>query len=364
MNSLSRWIISGVLLVFAIWMAWYFSDILAYILIAAVLSFMGHPMVRAFDRIHLGRFKMPHSLSAFLALLVELAVVLALVGIFIPLIVRQANVISDIDANEVARAFREPLIWLEKLLIDYGFLKSTASLENQITEELVGLFSAIDFSQVLNYALSFTGTIFIGLFSVVFITFFFLKEQNLFDNAILTITPLKYQNEMKNILSSTRRLLSRYFIGICIEVVSMMTLITIFLSILGVKNALLIGFFGGLMNIIPYLGPVIGAILGVLIGVTTHLSLGIYSDLLILSSKIIGSFVVANLIDNMVLQPLIYSNSVKAHPLEIFLVIIMAGSLAGIPGMILAIPSYTVLRIIAKEFLSGLRVVQKLTERI
>jgi predicted PurR-regulated permease PerM len=144
----------------------------------------------------------------------------------------------------------------------------------------------------------------------------------------------------------------------------MMTLITIFLSILGVKNALLIGFFGGLMNIIPYLGPVIGAILGIIIGITTNLSLGIYTDLLILSAQIAGSFVVANLIDNLVLQPLIYSNSVKAHPLEIFLVIMLGASLAGIPGMILAIPSYTVLRIIAKEFFNGLRVVQKLTERI
>jgi predicted PurR-regulated permease PerM len=79
---------------------------------------------------------------------------------------------------------------------------------------------------------------------------------------------------------------------------------------------------------------------------------------------VIGVFAAANLIDNTVLQPLIYSNSVKAHPVEIFLVILIAGSLAGIPGMILAIPTYTMLRVIAKEFLSQFKVVQSLTRNI
>ncbi|HRY99790.1 MAG TPA: AI-2E family transporter, partial [Bacteroidales bacterium] len=170
--------------------------------------------------------------------------------------------------------------------------------------------------------------------------------------------------EVDNILTSTRYLLSRYFLGICLEILIMMTMITAFLTILGVKGALLIGFLGGLMNIIPYLGPVIGAILGVLIGASTQLSLGVYADLYVLIFKIVGSFSVAKLIDDMVLQPMIYSKSVKAHPLEIFLVIMIAGSLAGVPGMMLAIPSYTVLRIVAKEFLSGMRVVKKLTEDI
>jgi predicted PurR-regulated permease PerM len=61
---------------------------------------------------------------------------------------------------------------------------------------------------------------------------------------------------------------------------------------------------------------------------------------------------------------MIYSNSVKAHPLEIFFVIIMGGSLAGIVGMLLAIPVYTVLRVIAREFLQQFRLVQKLTKKI
>lgn len=364
MSSLSRWIVSGLVMLIALWMAWYFADIVFYILLAAVLSFIGHPLVHFFDKVKFKKLHMPRGISALLALLIELIIVLVLVGIFVPLVAKQASVLSSIDANMVAQAFREPLLWVEQFLIEYGLIDSSQTLESYVTAELKGVFVAIDFSQVLNYIFSFTGTVFIGLFSVIFITYFFLKQEDLFHNGVMLLAPVKYHKEMNNILNNTRRLLSRYFIGICIELLLMMSLITLFLSILGVKNALLIGFFGGLMNIIPYLGPVIGAILGVLIGATTNLSLGIYSDLFILSTKIVGAFAVANLIDNMILQPLIYSSTVKAHPLEIFLVIMLAGSLAGVPGMILAIPSYTVLRIVAKEFLSGMRIVQKLTERI
>jgi predicted PurR-regulated permease PerM len=74
--------------------------------------------------------------------------------------------------------------------------------------------------------------------------------------------------------------------------------------------------------------------------------------------------VVVQLVDNFLFQPLIFGTSVKAHPLEIFLVIIIAGTLAGIPGMILGIPTYTVIRVFAKEFLSQVRVVKKLTRNI
>lgn len=359
-----KWIASAIAFIILAWMAWYFSDILAYVLIAAVLSFMGHPIVRFFDRIRVGKFKIPHTISSLLGLVIILLILVSLVSVFIPLIAKQANVLSQIDVNEVYAQFSEPLTKLQVFMHEYGFLPNNQSVEEIVTMELKAIFAAIDFSQVVNYVISFTGTIFIGLFAVVFITFFFLRDEHLFFRSVMLVVPVKYQEEADNILTSSKNLLSRYFIGICVEVLTMMVLLSLGLKILGVNNALLIGFFGGLMNIIPYLGPVIGALLGVIIGVTTQLSMGVYHDITILIAEILGTFIAANLVDNLILQPLIYSNSVKAHPLEIFLVIMLAGSLAGVGGMILAIPTYTVIRIIAKEFLSQLPIVQKLTERM
>jgi predicted PurR-regulated permease PerM len=92
--------------------------------------------------------------------------------------------------------------------------------------------------------------------------------------------------------------------------------------------------------------------------------MGFYDHVLVTAIIVVLVFSAANLIDNIILQPIIYSTSVKAHPVEIFLVIIMAGSLAGIPGMILAIPGYTVLRIVAREFLGKFRLVRKLTQNM
>jgi predicted PurR-regulated permease PerM len=166
------------------------------------------------------------------------------------------------------------------------------------------------------------------------------------------------------VITDSKNLLVRYFVGVMLELLGVMSLIALGLWIFGVENALLIGFFGGIMNIIPYIGPVIGSLLGITLGITATLASGAYDALLPVLAKLSGVFLVVNFIDNNFLVPMIYSNSVKAHPLEIFFVIIMGGSLAGIVGMLLAIPVYTVLRVIAREFLQQFRLVQKLTNKI
>jgi predicted PurR-regulated permease PerM len=217
---------------------------------------------------------------------------------------------------------------------------------------------------IFGNVVGFAGSMFIGIFSVIFMCFFFLRDDHLFYNGIMLFVPTKFEEKAASIMSDTRRLLSRYFVGLSIELLFMMTLITLGLMFFGVESALLIGFIGGLLNVVPYLGPIIGATLGVLIGATSNISLGNYADIMPITLIILGTFAIANLIDNMILQPLIYSTSVKAHPIEIFLVILMAGSLAGIPGMILAIPGYTVLRIIAKQFFNQSKLVQKITANI
>lgn len=346
------------------YLAWYFSNILIYILVAGILSFIGHPLVRLFDKIKIKNFRMPHTISALFTLIIMLFIITLLASIFVPIISKQANVISTIDFQFLGKQLDEPLQDFENILIDYKMIESHQTLESIISEEMesiVNLTSAENFFQNI---LGFAGTLFIGAFSVVFLTFFFLRDEQLFFNGIMLFIPTKYEDKGARILSDTRRLLSRYFVGLSIEVLSMITMISLSLLIFGVESALLIGFIGGLLNIIPYLGPIIGGIMGIIIAATSNLSMGEYSDIVPITLIIFGTFAIANMIDNLILQPLIYSTSVKAHPIEIFLIILMAGSLAGIPGMILAIPGYTVLRIIAKQFFTGSKLVKKLTENI
>lgn len=337
---------------------------MVYIIIAAVLSIIGRPLVKRIIRIKLGRFTISRSIASLFTLLLMLAIFVGFIWFFVPLISDQAKVIGNIDINETLAHFKGTIKAIENFLVETNIIQHGETIETALKTQVESVISMATFSNLFSNLLGATGSFLMGVFSILFITFFFLQDENMLENIVILIAPAKQESKIKHIMQKTRSLLSRYFIGLLGEVLTMMTLLTIGLTIIGVKNALFIGFFGGLLNIIPYLGPLIGGAIAVMFGITTSLSMGMYDQLLWLSIGIVAVWLIANAIDNVFYQPFIYSSIVKARPLEIFLVIIMAGSLAGIPGMILAIPSYTVLRIVAKEFLGDMKFVKKLTERI
>ena len=307
---------------------------------------------------------MPVSLAAGITLLTELAIMISIILIFIPIVSSQADIIDNIDNTRVSNGLLKAVKNTDKKLIEYGFIDHTEPLEEIIGEQIDKVVNIATFSSLIKSALSLTGNFFMGLFTILFMTFFFLRDENLFPNSILLLTPQRDYKKVRAILLKTKKLLGRYFVGLIIEISTMITLLIIGLKILGVPSAMLIGFFGGTMNVIPYLGPIFGASLGVVLGIIGELGAGNYQNFYLVGGKIGLVFLTANLIDNIILQPIIYSNSVKAHPLEIFIVIMMAGTLGGAVGMIIAIPSYTMLRIIAGEFLGEFKLVQQLTNKI
>lgn len=354
--------IAGILLLMLF--LWYFSNIVFYILSAAVISVVGRPLVHMFDSLRVKRYRVPHALSALLSLLIMLSLFLAFVMLLIPLVAQQARAIAQIDTASLSNLLELPMGKINHFLHQTGYLNPDQGVSDIVVLRLKTILSMSTFTIALNQIFSFMGSMLMGIFSILFIAFFFLKDDRLFLGGFLLLVPEKHIPSATRVLKEVKYLLTRYFIGLSIEVTSMITLITIGLSLFGVENALLIGFIGGLFNIIPYLGPIIGGSIGILIGIIGNLSLGDYGDILPISLTIAGVFAVSNLIDNILLQPIIYSTSVKAHPIEIFLVIIMAGSLFGIVGMILAVPAYTVLRVVLREFFSEMRLVKKLTQNM
>ncbi|MBG0860588.1 MAG: AI-2E family transporter [Bacteroidales bacterium] len=343
---------------------WRFYYIIIWMLVAAVLSFIGQPLVRFFDRIHIRKFKIPHALSALLSLIVIVLVFMGLIAVFVPLIVSQAETISKIDVGRLAQNLEGPLQWLDEKLHGLGAIPEGQTIQDFLVIQAKSVVNLGSVSTLLGNFISVAGNIFIGLFSILFIAFFFLKDENMFEDILLLFVPVKHHQATHKVVADSRYLLIRYYIGVLFEVLGVMSLIALGLRIFGIKNALLIGFFGGVMNIIPYLGPVIGSAIGITLGITSTLAAGSYSELLPVILKLAGVFIVVNFIDNNILVPVIYSRSVKSHPLEIFLIIIIGGGLAGLVGMLFAVPVYTLLRVIAREFLQQFRVVKKLTETI
>lgn len=337
-------------------LVWFYSAIVFYVLIAAVLSIIGQPVVKLLDRI-----RIPHTISAMLTLLVLLGVFLSFIMVFVPLFVKEAEMISHLDIKTIGRTFQEPLQDLKEIFVKYKVIQEDQSLIQYLHKRLIELVSLAKFSGVVKHILGATGDFIIGLFSVSFITFFFLKDENMFSNIVLSLTHEKYHKQTKSILIKTQRLLRRYFIGLISDIVLMITLISIAMTIFGVHNAMLIGFFAGIVVIIPYIGPMIGITIAVIIGLTSALSIDPTIAILPLVIKIMVVYLVININDGLVFQPLIYGKSVKASPLEIFLIILISGTTAGIAGMAIAVPVYTVLRIIAKEFFSQFRAVKQLT---
>jgi len=364
MNNITRIVISVIFAIILLFSLWYFSGLVTYLIIALISSLIGRPIVRHISKIKIGKLHIPISLAAGITMLIQLGIIVSIILIFIPIVSHQADVISNIDSNRVSDGLMKSIQNVDEKLNHYGLIDGDESLEEMIDRKVTQLVNVATFSNLLKDLLSLTGNFFMGLFSILFMTFFFLRDEHLFLNTLLLITPQNYSKNVVNILTKTKELLARYFIGLLIEISTMITLIIIGLKILGVPSAIFIGFFGGTMNVIPYLGPLIGASMGTILGVLGELGAGNYLDFYLVSGKIVVVFLAANLVDNIILQPIIYSNSVKAHPLEIFLVIMMAGTLGGAVGMIVAIPTYTMIRIVAGEFLGEFKLVQQMTSKI
>ena len=214
--------------------------------------------------------------------------------------------------------------------------------------------------------ISILGNILVAIFSITFITFFFLKDQHLFFESILMWVPDTYVDNVSRALYSIKRLLTRYFIGIVIQSTCVMILVTTGMTIAGIEfqQALVMGLILGILNVIPYVGPWLGLFIAIIMGVASHMNQDFTTVVIPLVTYMIIVEAVTHLIDNIVFQPVIFSSSVKAHPLEIFVVVLAAGFAAGIPGMILGIPAYTVMRVFAREFFNNFKAVQKITSSL
>ncbi len=359
------WLIAIVVLVLA-FLVWYFSSLFVYIFVSLILSLIGRPLVRLFSKIKIGRFQFGQTLSAFLTLIVFWLFAVGVVRFLIPLLVSEFKELSTINPESFFAIVDEPLVRLMNFIghdpVDSGKEVFIEVFQNQIKGKL----RLEQVSNLIGMVAGALGEVLMFCFSVSFITFFFLKEENMFKNVVILLVPTEYEESVHRIMHSIHLLLRRYFVGLMSEVVLVGLMVTIGLTIvgLGFSHAVVIGLFCGLFNIIPYLGPWMGAAVGLLIGVAVNIHADFASHTLPLLGFMVLVFALVQIIDNVVFQPLIYSNSVKAHPLEIFLVIIAAGSFAGILGMILAIPVYTILRVVAKEFFDHMKLVQKMTQSL
>lgn len=355
----------GILLLLAA--IWYFRNIVVYILVSGVLSIMGRPLVDLFCRIRIWKWKFPRALSALLTLIIIWGAILLFFYIFVPLVTKQINYFSTIDSEKIVRLIEGPIERIEKIFVSLNpSISDKLSLKEYVGSKVSDVLSIDMIQNLMGSIPGILGNIVVAIFSITFITFFFLKDQHLFFESILMWIPDKYVDNVTRALNSIKNLLTRYFIGIVIQSTCIMILIDIGMTIIGIEfqQALVMGLILGILNVIPYVGPWLGLFVAIIMGVASHINQDFNTVVVPLVYYMVLVEAITHLIDNVVFQPVIFSNSVKAHPLEIFVVVLAAGFAAGVPGMILGIPAYTVLRVFAREFFYGFKAVQKITSSL
>lgn len=359
MNSktITNGILRAIVILLAIALVSYFlfkiQSVIVYIIVAAIISLIGRPLVLFLRR----KLKFNNTVAVVVTMILFIGVFIGLVGLFIPLIAEQGQKLALLNTTDLEENVQN----LYNQIINY-FEFNNIDVEQSIKDS--GLLSKIDFALIpdyLNKVVSGLGSFSIGLFSVLFITFFFLKDSKLFEEGIITFVPKDKEMRSKRSFNKIKDLLSRYFGGLLLQILILFIIYTVVLLIFGIDNAIVIAFLCALLNLIPYVGPLVSAFLMILLSMSSNLGESFSDVILPKTSYVMIGFAIAQVVDNFFSQPIIFSKSVKSHPLEIFLIIIIAGILFGIVGMIIAVPTYTAIKVILKEFLSEYKVVKKLT---
>ncbi|MGX7666589.1 AI-2E family transporter [Flavobacterium pedocola] len=332
------------------------SIVIVYLLISIIITLMGNPIVNFLKQ----KLKFKNTLAVITTLLFFISLIGGFVMMFVPLIVSQSDNLSLLDTHSIQRNFNNVLLQVNTYLTNHNIdalaLMEKADVSSKLNFNFLPTILNSVFGVISNFGM--------GLASVSFISFFLMKDKVRFQYIFRKILPDTHEEKILASVDKINFLLARYFSGILLQLFIVFVLYFIVLLIFGVKSAFTIAFICAILNIIPYVGPLIGTILAVLLTMMGLLGTDFRTEILPTALYVFIGFTVVQLIDNNISQPVIFSNSIKSHPLEIFLITLMCGFLFGITGMIIAIPTYTVLKVITKEFFPDNKVVKILTKDI
>lgn len=311
-------------------LVYHFGTLISYAVVAVILSYILDPIVNRMQAAGMNR---------------TLAIAGTLGGVILILIWISTNIIPMVVNQMVQLASQLNLENLqniaaqieERLTRRFTFLPE-GFLRNNLTQAFAEL---LDIGQLPN-ALSNLIGIFTNIFSafliIPFATFFFLKDGSLIRRNILQMVPNKYFESALSLLHKIETRLGLYFRSVLLQSFLVGFFSWLALSVAGLHNAIAVGIAVGIANSIPYFGPVIGYLLSVTVSIVE------IGDFSLVLPCIIAIFVV-QVMDNLIFQPLIFSRSADMHPVAILFIIMIGAQLAGILGMLVAIPIATVIKI-------------------
>ncbi|MBR0072493.1 MAG: AI-2E family transporter, partial [Bacteroidales bacterium] len=193
----------------------YFKFLVICILVSLVLALIGGHLMSLLKKAHIGRLHISPSLAAGMVMVVIVGVVAMLSYWIFPLLFSQVMQLANIDSSHIVDYANKYGVELRQLLINYGIIEDTEnSFEILVNKTLLDMVRMIDFKQVMSDTVSTTANILMGVFTILFLTFFFLRDRNHWRNIVYSAIPDRYTDETQHIFHNSRRLISRYFIGL------------------------------------------------------------------------------------------------------------------------------------------------------
>ena len=243
--------------------------------------------------------------------------------------------------------FSDVITSIEDRLTDVLPLQEGAILDG-VTGVFETLFRAERLTGFVGSVVEFFTDIFYAVIVIPFVAFFVLKDGAQIRQSLYRLVPNRYFEITLAINEKVETNIGRYFRALFLQSLSIGTVATVLLSIAGLNSALAVGIFAGLANTIPYFGPLMGLLAGALVGIAQTGDFSLLPGVLIAMG-------LTQIADNVLFQPLIFSRAAQAHPLVILFVVLIGAQLAGIVGMLVAIPLTTIVRVTVQQILWSLR---------
>lgn len=345
-------IVTGILIL--LWFLYKIKVIVAYIIMAAVFSLIGRPMVTFLEK----KLKCNNTLAVIATLMVNSMIIGGMFLLLIPIISRQSQLISQINFNQVGSNIYTLVENTDQYLQDKDINLSVNQIVRNI--HLPDIMSFKSIPELINALISSIGSLFVGSFCTLFITFFFLKDRFMLERT-LSLFETENKIRLRTAFKKIKELLSRYFLGLLTQAFILFILYSIIFTLFDIESSIMIALIASILNLIPFIGPLIGAVLVGIVTGTSFIGMDFSEVILPKIGYVLLCYLGVQLIDNFLNQPLIFGNSVRSHPLEIFISILIFGILFGTGGLIIAVPCYTTIKVIASAFLSQYRIVKQLT---
>ncbi|MFJ8090032.1 AI-2E family transporter [Lysinibacillus sp. Ag94] len=315
------------------------------VILPGVLAIIGYyllrPIVGLFER-----WRIPRVWGIFLLYIILIGIITLLVVLVYPFLRDQfTNLAQEFPGyfmaftQNIADFLNNARIneYLDKINLNYDAMVKnfTTDMVETVKDTAANLAQGVA-SGITGFVSALTGIV-LSLVTVPFILFYLLKDGEKLPNFILKICPPRMRKEVHDIFHDMDKQISSYIQGQILVSMCIGAMVTIGFLIIGMKYALLLGFLAMITSVVPYLGPVIAITPAVIIALVT-------SPFMLIKLAIVWT--VVQLIEGKFISPQIMGKSLSIHPITIIFVLLTAGSLFGVPGVILGIPGYAIIKVL------------------